>query len=116
MTIILYISYLYTIQNNVQGRDNIISLLSDKCDYLGTNEQVAVDPGTDVATSKTESLKECEKLCDVTKGCNSLLYTDPLSNDTVNCFLKNKTITISDQMIEKKDWTTYYRQCESSKH
>ena len=88
---------------------------TDKCEYLGTTEQVAADEGDNVATSKTGSLEECEKLCDATNGCNSFSYAPPPSYEMVNCYLKDKIITNSDKMEYKKDWTTYYRQCTSCK-
>ena len=80
---------------------------------------MAAEEGFDLASSKTESLEECEKLCDITKGCNSFSYATPRSNDSIemmNCQLKDKNITSSDEMIYNETWTTYYRQCSSGKY
>ena len=95
------------------------SKLLENCDYLGSQNQLAVDQGIDLATSKTESKQECEKLCDVTRGCNSFSYAAPPTNVTsemINCYLKDKSISISDEMKYNKTWTTYYRACESCKY
>ena len=91
---------------------NILSLTGG-CSYQGIYEQVVINEGNDVAMSKTLSLEECEILCDATRGCNSFAYAPPPMYDMINCYLKDKIITGSDETTFKQDWTTYYRQCDS---
>ena len=103
----------------VLSLSNLFSKLSENCDYLGSHNQLAVDQGNELATSKAESKQECEKLCDVTRGCNSFSYATPPTNETsemVNCHLKDKNISISDETKYNKTWTTYYRACGSCKY
>ena len=79
-------------------------------EHMKTN-YVAVDEGNHLAVQYWITLNACKSFCDETDGCNSFAHCP--TDDTGDCWLKDKTLDGSEPTRYHGTCTTYYDECDT---